>query len=569
MQPLGVRCFAPVAFFAVLCVAPALVSLSLTRSALRDIEHAVHEAQGPGDRHTRDVQPAFQANRQQATPALLPPSSFSVPHLLPRFYQEDRGTCWAFGTMGVIEQSYRANGVAKGFLDPESYVRFSVQAYMIQMVYACQQRPDICDVVGDGVLKNMTDGGEVWWLYSMGSLSDKLLPLAVCPYSDHAHQMECPGMEEALKSNPLRFHVRSLRTAYSVSQIKQQLLTSNSPPSLSTVIWLNVLYFPCNDPVWSQQPGCSADQRVRCPTDRPYGSVWCARQESTANSPEGEFYDHGNMISDGGHAMPIVGYNDDYVTRQGLKGGFILQNSWHDLTYGQNPFSGRGPRGSHSVAYWMQQISAWQEKALCPNPLNPDNWLSCVNQMPSHGARARNEHGDYNLERTCLNDRFMEYLISNTLQPHEFVCLDAGTCSTDPKYRWFLIDSERSVEQDLMKISMLRYDPATKEQRVVTTPLVNPLLIPYMWAPIKAQQERLKNDEDFCGYYFIPYQTFDRMFSMFPQTTNSFLFDIEWDDSSYLSNAGRFPQYDYSLVKMSTGTQKQLNFGPTPSPFVH
>lgn len=42
--------------------------------------------------------------------------------------------------------------------------------------------------------------------------------------------------------------------------------------------------------------------------------------------------------------------------------------------YGTEP-AGRGARGSHTVAYWMNEHSTWEERTICPNPYNPDNWF--------------------------------------------------------------------------------------------------------------------------------------------------------------------------------------------------
>lgn len=53
----------------------------------------------------------------------------------------------------------------------------------------------------------------------------------------------------------------------------------------------------------------------------------------------------------------LVGYNDAFLTRDGFTGGLIVKNSWSD-----------GPtQGSHSLAYWMQEHSDWEERTVCPN----------------------------------------------------------------------------------------------------------------------------------------------------------------------------------------------------------
>eukprot|EP00727_Mastigamoeba_balamuthi_P003942 m51a1_g13545 putative papain family cysteine protease domain containing protein (139) ;mRNA; f:982-1764 len=58
------------------------------------------------------------------------PKSFLIPDraMTPVKDQMSRGTCWIFSTMGLIESSYRKNGIEKGFLRDDEYVSFSEQA---------------------------------------------------------------------------------------------------------------------------------------------------------------------------------------------------------------------------------------------------------------------------------------------------------------------------------------------------------------------------------------------------------------------------------------------------------
>eukprot|EP00727_Mastigamoeba_balamuthi_P005918 m51a1_g1946 hypothetical protein (575) ;mRNA; f:955242-957490 len=499
------------------------------------------------------------------------PSKWAAKYLLPQYFQEDRGTCWDFATIGWLEQSYRQNGVEKGFLEPQQYVRFSEQAFGISMIEACRGHRDVCDVLGDLVWQNGTSGGEIWWLYSLTSLYDKVLPASVCPYTDEAHEHECPGMAQALAANPIKFDIASMQTAYNVLDSKALMIAHDRPLVWTSLVHDVIYYMPCADQPWASKPECSEAKRVRCPTDRYYNSEYCARYVAAMYNQDGEFMMHGNTVIAGGHGMNAVGYNDEFVTKQGQKGGFIIKNSWHDQTYGSDP-SGRGGRGSHSVAYWMQTISAWDEKALCPGPLNPDNWLSCVSQEAGPTMRRQRRSttttslADTDIRRTCLDAEFMQYLVNNTLQPTEFQCLSADWCSTSADYRWFLASSERNVEQDLLQVCMLRYDSRTAEQALVCTPYVNPTLVAYMWAPVAAQQQALRNDPDFCGYYFWPYEVADRQVGMAGGFFTTY-FDVAWSDMSYAKNAARYPQADYSLVRSSTFTQRQADFGPVPSPF--
>jgi len=496
------------------------------------------------------------------------PYRYATKYQTPRYYQEDRGTCWDFATIGVLEQSYRQNGIEKGFLKEDQYVRLNEQAYGLSMIEACKNHPDVCDVVGDFVFHNSTEGGEVWWLYNLKELYNKVLPSSVCPYTDPEHEHECPGMEAALAKNPIKFNIKSMTSAYNIMETKRLMVEKDRPLAWSSEMHNTVYFFPCNDPYWKGRVECSSRLAVQCPTDRYYGSQTCARVLSSMFNMDGEFFMHGQTIGEGGHAMNVVGYNDEFTTKQGQTGGFIIRNSWHDLTYGTSP-NGRGGRGSHSMAYWMQNISSWDERAICPGPLNPENWISCVEQEAGphmrKNVRQQKFGDDYDITETCLNDKFMENLLSVSLQPTEFECLDDTVCDPDPKFRYFLISLEHSVEQDLAKVCMLRYDTTTKEQDTYCTPFHIPAQIAYWFRPIKAQLDALQDDEDLCGFWFWPYEMLNKQVGMYNNYYSTY-FDIEWDDQSYEANAAQHTDLDYSFIKSSTHTQKKMEF-ETPSPF--
>jgi len=500
------------------------------------------------------------------------PYRYATKYQTPRYYQEDRGTCWDFATIGVLEQSYRQNGIEKGFLKEDEYVRLNEQAYGIAMIEACKNHPDVCDVVGDFVFHNSTEGGEVWWLYNLKEMYTKVLPSSVCPYTDPDHEHDCPDMEKALAKNPIKFDIKSMTTAYNIIETKRLMVEKDRPLAWSSEMHNTVYFFPCNDPYWKGRVECSTRLAVKCPTDRFYGSQLCARVLSSMFNMDGEFFMHGQTLGEGGHAMNVVGYNDQFTTKQGQTGGFIIRNSWHDLTYGTNP-NGRGGRGSHSMAYWMQDISSWDEKLICPGPLNPENWISCVEQEAGPHMKLRKNtvapvkgaDEEYDITDTCLNDKFMDNLLSVSLQPTEFVCLDDTVCDKDPKYRYFLINLEHSVEQDLAKVCMLRVDNTTLEQDTYCTPFHIPAQIAYWFKPIESQLKALEDDEDLCGFWFWPYEMLNKQVGMYNNYYSTF-FEIEWDNQSYVANEASYPDLDYSYIKSSTATQKAMNFD-TPSPF--
>ncbi|OWY94550.1 hypothetical protein PHMEG_00035684, partial [Phytophthora megakarya] len=57
------------------------------------------------------------------------PTKFAVDYVTPLKTQDERGTCWDFATVGVLENSYRQQGVAHGWLHDDEYMAISEQAY--------------------------------------------------------------------------------------------------------------------------------------------------------------------------------------------------------------------------------------------------------------------------------------------------------------------------------------------------------------------------------------------------------------------------------------------------------
>ena len=105
----------------------------------------------------------LQALNEQLSPAApaatLLPHKFAVDLVTPRKTQDLRGTCWDFATIAVLEQTYRAQGIANGWLAPESYVAFSEQAYGADVLRLCTG-PDKRRCYVEAT-ENTTEGGEV------------------------------------------------------------------------------------------------------------------------------------------------------------------------------------------------------------------------------------------------------------------------------------------------------------------------------------------------------------------------------------------------------------------------
>ncbi|OQR90685.1 hypothetical protein ACHHYP_05320 [Achlya hypogyna] len=463
-------------------------------------------------------------------PLALLPTKWAATGVTPYKSQMSRGTCWDFASVGYLEWSYRSEGQRRGWLAPDEYVAFSEQAYGLSVMKLCSGPPDSpqqknCRIAGDQVWNHSTEGGEVVDLYYLESgLQHQLLPHQVCPYHPlPGNDSDCPGFDAALATNPLLFRVKAVHSFYDDLSVKKRLASTQKVLAFSTPIVTIPRFLPClgrNDSSHCNPPtACSP-----CPR-----SLWphsCCVPAPTAMKNSGlnlqaEFVHSPEMTFSGGHAMLAVGYNDAFMTQEGHIGGFILKNSWAD-----------GPgRHSHSIGYFLHNHSYEDELAVCPNSLNPLNWLSCGNAGID--------------ECLALNG-------SETLRPLELRRVNRTTT-------FYLKNS--TVSGDAMAtLCLWEHDNRTG----VAT---DDCLPPMQWADVTTHLSPWQlrdNDPAQCGFYFMAYETFRRYQIAF-HSVKAFDFEVEWHSQSFAAKADSFPGRNYSLLRASTATQVVQHFdGPFP-----
>ena len=132
---------------------------------------------------------------------------------------------------------------------------------------------------GDSIYTgNSTTGGEVELIYYLKEVGLGALPLSVCPYiSTPIADRKCDGRQVALKSNPLKFNVRALKTYYNRQDIKAALVASNRALSLSTSMIVVPYWLPCTSQVAAQYRCDPSDATTcrACPLERAYAGVTC------------------------------------------------------------------------------------------------------------------------------------------------------------------------------------------------------------------------------------------------------------------------------------------------------
>ncbi|OQR93357.1 hypothetical protein THRCLA_08461 [Thraustotheca clavata] len=500
------------------------------------------------------------------------PSKYAVQHVTPRKDQSMRGTCWDFATIGVLEQSYRAHGLAHGWLKKDEYVSFSEQAYGVEVLELCAGPPSspqqvACRVAGDAMWKNSTEGGEVGVLYYLQhGLANAVYPTAICPYlkNDDGNDTTCPGLKQHKHNNPLLFNVKAMETWYDDLTIKQKLFERKKAMAVSTPVSYVTHYYPCIGS-FASDPHCTLDHCTLCPPDMPASTCCVPLKGGKSRNMEGEFFSHRGMTLEGGHAMVLVGYNDAFMTRDGFTGGFIVKNSWLD-----------GPtQGSHSLAYWMQELSDWEERVICPNAFNPTNWYQCGNDAepvvsPTNATTNATRTTNVNsFNRTnafsgginaCLSKEAQIYAQIN-YQPLHLHCIDVNQCDTSPNTTYFVKNTTDWGDR-MTVVCVWEFNSITHQSNAFCLKPMLELAIAKTLQPDK--HEIRLNDPDRCGFYFMPYEAIRRFISQFQGFyVNSF--DIEWGAQSYLINREKFPHLDYTLLEKSTLFQHANHFdGPFP-----
>jgi len=492
------------------------------------------------------------------------PKSYIVPDDVrtPAKNQAHRGTCYIFSTIGILEASYRRNGLKKGYLKENEYVKFSEQAYGLGLINYCKEHKNDIHCLG-GPPNNQTADGQPEWLYYMqDGMTKYVLPDSLCPYkTEDAGQYICPGLDDAVKKNPISFRVKGIETAYSIDEIKRVLLRHEFPMSFSHVVLEATYQAPCDNPN-SIVYGSDMCKECRFPCTTSSNGC-CGRIYHPGYTGEGVFATFGEPFVGGGHAMVIVGWNDDMAVETGVPGqsterqvgGFIIKNSW-DTTVG------------HSAEYWAQKHSLLDETAICPNMNSYQSWLpvntTCIIEKwdPSTCGTIKRHVIDKWVkaptilkcnENTHKNHREWMYGWDSCKPNMRYVLAgnpDTGFATPD-----FIVPTNTV---GLRRFRIVEYDPTdpTRTPTVVLTNATSWFGLERLLQPVDPVE-----NSNHCGYYFMPYDTFLKSNIVNPNygtDTPAFSYmDIEWDPVSYAYGS---TDSSYDLIKKSTYTYRPPKF---------
>jgi len=506
-------------------------------------------------------------------PTVLP-TTFSVPFyaITPVKDQAQRGTCWAFATIGLLEAQYRQNGYLKGFLAEDKYTSFSEQAYALGVTDYCTSHKEDPYCFG-GPPTNQTADGEIEWLYYMRDDPNvaTVIPYTVCPYyPTDEDQYICPDRADALKETPISFTVDEIESVYTISAMKSLLYKHKVPLGWSHAVFQRTYTVPCDDPntnVYATSQ-CTAPVCAHPCTISSDGC--CAELIIPGYTNEGIFQLENQAYQSGGHAMLLVGWNDEYRVDRGVfgqlnhytTGGFILKNSW-SYNYG------------HTIEYWMQGHSLLEEDLICPCVKSSLKWLpadsTCMLNDPDPVVCGDSERHIRNLTvvgATVLkcSDASLTYLgrqygFSNCDSTKRYVLAKTPSIP-DLKYQPSGVWTEVPANSDgTLHFYLVEYDPDIKTASIVKTNATTWWGLEKLFVP----ELYVENDKR-CGYFLWPYETLTEgniRYAVGGHDTPSVTYiGVTFADSSY-SAASKAQGKDYSSLDDSTYTSKKLTFnGP-------
>lgn len=426
--------------------------------------------------------------------------------------------CWAFTTAGFLEAAYNSEAKLKHGHSCDSYVSFSEQVFGIKMVDTCSVEQPSKFCTNGQRQKNASDGLPEWLYYFRDNNQNWAVPSNACPYKSVESEWNvCPDIETRLKTNPVRFHVDSIKTVYSIADVKEMLISTGLPVTWTHGVYNKVYRTKCSR---LNNPDANEDcKEKRIPCDGEY----CYEIEVSSFDNNGVFDITAKSYIGGVHSMLIVGWNDDFRINRNAqhrkinefsRGGFIVKNSWG--------FSG------HSAGYWMSNHSTVQEDSLCPNFNAYQNWIpldyECFSNSKDTEACANGNYRIVQLKR--YNSATVLKCSKLAKNPEYATAFGMDYCAREEnanKELRFALESEKNVQAIYQSAAMVKLRYTNEEEGQAKFYLV-------MWeetangiqnvqevvTEVTTYQELEKLFEPvvsvantkYCGYYFIPYDVF-------------------------------------------------------------
>ncbi|EAY14748.1 hypothetical protein TVAG_038560 [Trichomonas vaginalis G3] len=473
-------------------------------------------------------------------PYLPPPRKFMVnsSYLLPAWNQFDRGTCWAFSSIYLLESQYKHNGIMKGFLNDTEYVGFSQDALAKWMVDKCKKYTKAVPCLSGLRRRGHADGGSIEEFITFYEYFDdfktSVLPISACPYNElPKDEMKCPKYDKAMASNPIKFKLSGGELGIGIDRIKDLLYKYRYPLSFSFPMPVSRYYFECDQNPIIKNTSICTEHLLECPHDNTKYCSFLDYQISKPNTAEMITHYTDNLVYGVGHAMVLVGYNDDLeeplmlniTRRKPTKGAFILRNSW-------------GSRG-HSIEYLYGLISHEQEQMICPNPDDVSKWTpvtkSCL-EKTGDGTKCSTDITRHLGGRTFTGGSLLKCINKTHCSEGEYYYLLRNGNSKSPVIKF--------LDSGVPCVYII--NARTQEVKLVDT-----IPIEHLYYAMRLVDPP-SNSENHCGYVGYSYNsisTIEQGLSVRTPTWRVFQVKADFEDSSYDKSGA---SGDYSFVRSST-----------------
>eukprot|EP00792_Barthelona_sp_PAP020_P011091 TRINITY_DN4895_c0_g1_i1.p1 TRINITY_DN4895_c0_g1~~TRINITY_DN4895_c0_g1_i1.p1 ORF type:complete len:536 (-),score=138.91 TRINITY_DN4895_c0_g1_i1:49-1656(-) len=446
--------------------------------------------------------------------------------------QHRRGTCYIFASIGVVEGHYLAQGREQGYLADDEWVEFSEQAYGVSLIDYCSQSPDNCPISPQAT-GNTNDGWSYFLYYFRDWLKDKILPHSVCPYQPEDsldNDKKCDNYATAISKNPIKMNVKSMKTHYDLTSMKEAVVRTDRPLGFNIAILSEThQYVDCLEgSVFATTDVC---KECKYKID---GKCKYLILRNKGLTGDGILTNVGSKTElRGEHLVNLVGFNDEFtysvnLAKQLDRGILIIRNSWNVTN-------------SHSLDYLTGKIGYRDEMFICPNGRNPRHWFMCDNYTRVDGYSFP-DYWDKDLRDTIAHLQVTDTYKDLGFDPTKQYCISNRYLDSDTTYTFQLKEIDGS--DNLLNLTGVQVD----DLRSIFTRV----------------GEFKQNDPDSCGYYGYPYSYYYDSQAQWADIWAA-EFEIEFEESSYLKNANKYPEYDYEWVKSSTRYYHPKHYyGPAP-----
>ena len=391
--------------------------------------------------------------------------------------------------VGLLEATYRQQGIARGYLETHELVQFSDEAFARTLRALCssEDSPSYCKSYDGAFELNRLMGPTIaYFLESFGGLSRSIVPASVC------EDIECDALSDYLAKNPLSFRVENVEWAKSVRDIKEMMYRARQPVILS--IPNPEMLYRVNNSYVSYMPMTLS------------GEFFSPRKPATLGI--------GQPIS-----LLVYGWNDGFVPAYGTKplksvgqpkGGFIVK--------------GMSKRIGHSIPFLASDVASADDSFHCGNGFDALTWRS-ISVLKNN----RSEVSDKYI-LTCINETF---------------------CSKTAEYALVRIKFDKNPlffkeqENGITSIKIMKFENG--EGNIIDFDAL-PLHMLHLAFRPKVLEE---NDDSVCGYWFIPYELIEQLDRTGNDVFNrvaAMSFNISWNEDSF---AGQSDNEKYAEVTKS------------------